>query len=92
MIQGAQKTSTQKIKDEPTKITADMKVGNRKYHFAFYTSDSGPDLCIISNEKNEVLALQKENNKWIFLKAARSSVLKKELIAHATALYHLQEK
>lgn len=69
--------------------TADKKIGNTKYHFAFYSSDTWPELCVVSNSKNEVLVLQKHGKRWQLLQPAKGAVLKrgKELAAHAEALY-----
>ncbi|MGE9312958.1 hypothetical protein ACLOAU_15020 [Niabella sp. CJ426] len=78
------------ITDEE-EITADKKIGRTSYHFRFYKSDHAPDLCLIANTNHEVLILEKTNNKWKLLKAARGAILKreKEFIEHATALQKL---
>lgn len=74
-------------------ITADKQIGNTTYHFAFYRSTTGPDLCIITNDRNEVLVLQRNKKRWELLKAAKGAVLKKtnELAEHAQALSRLQD-
>lgn len=75
-------------------ITANKKIGNTEYHFAFYNSDNGSELCLVSNSKNEVLVLQKDGKGWQLLQSAKGAVLKrgKELAEHAEALYQLQNK
>jgi len=83
------------IEAEPAEqITADKKIGNTAYHFAFYNSHAGPGLCIVSNSRNEILVLQNSVKGWQLLQPARAAVLKtkKALIEHAKALYQLQEQ
>jgi len=72
----------------PEEISADTIIGNTSYHFDFYKSDDAPDLCLITNEKKEVLVLKKAAGKWQLLKAAVRTALKKEkeIIQHAEAL------
>ena len=82
------------IEEEPVeKITADKKIGNTAYHFAFYHSDTGSELCIVTNGRNEVLVLHKNSKGWQLLQPAKGAVLKreKELIEHAKALYQLRK-
>ncbi|MBO9594646.1 MAG: hypothetical protein J7599_17210 [Niabella sp.] len=73
--------------------TADKTIGRTTYHFAFYHSDTGPDCCLITNNRNEVLVLQKDNQQWHLLKAARGSILKNKqtLEQHARALSQLRK-
>lgn len=73
---------------EEEEITADKKIGKTFYHFTFYRSDDAPDLCLVTNSRHEVLALEQTGNGWQLLKAAGGAILKKEkeLIEHAAAL------
>ncbi|WP_300603657.1 hypothetical protein [Niabella sp.] len=73
--------------------TADKRIGNTGYHFAFYHSDAGPDLCVVTNDRNEVLVLQKHKDHWQLLKAAKGAVLKKAdaLASHVRALRRIQD-
>ncbi len=81
--------------EEPAEeITADKKIGNTEYHFAFYTSDDGSELCVVSNTRNEVLVLEKDGKNWQLLNPIKGAVLRKgkELAEHAKALYQLRDK
>ncbi|ANH80160.1 hypothetical protein A8C56_03410 [Niabella ginsenosidivorans] len=86
---------TKDTEEQPAEeITADKEIGNTEYHFAFYSSDNEPDLCVISNARNEVLVLQKNKDRWQLLKALKGSALKKEkeLVKYAQALRHQQDQ
>lgn len=74
-------------------ITADKKIGNTSYHFDFYHSDTGRELCVVTNNKNEALVLQKKGGRWQLLQPAKGAMLKngQALAAHAEALYKLQD-
>ncbi|MCD2421400.1 hypothetical protein LQ567_01405 [Niabella pedocola] len=77
--------------EEP--LTADKTIGRIAYRFVFYHSDTGPDCCLVTNDRNEVLVLQKEKNQWQLLKSARGDISKKAraLEQHAQALDQLRE-
>jgi len=68
-------------------VTADKAIGGIDYHFAFYTSDSEPDICVITSEDNAVLVLKKERSQWVL--QSQVSKIEKELTKHAKALYEL---
>lgn len=72
----------------PEEISADTTIGNTSYHFDFYRCDDAPDLCLITNAKQEILVLKKIAGKWQLLKGAGAAALKKEkeMIQHARAL------
>lgn len=70
-------------------ITADMQIGGADYHFAFYTADNEPEICVVTSANDEVLVLKKEQEEWLIVPSASKKVLKNEyaFIAHAKALY-----
>lgn len=85
----AKKIEAPVVEEEPEVITADLHTGKSTYHFDWYQSETGPDLCIISSEKNEVLVLRNNNGKWTVIKGLRPVTPKvsRALIHHATLLF-----
>jgi hypothetical protein len=78
--------------EEAEEITADKTIGNTEYHFAFYTSDNEPDICLVTNPDGNVLVLKKDSNDWIILSPVPRSILKKEqnFLQHAKALWDIK--
>lgn len=74
--------------EEPEEATPDATIGGVEYHFALYTADDEPDVCVITNGDGEVVVLKKENGKWQLLRAAAKSALKYEgeFVKHVNAL------
>ncbi len=86
----AKRTIARQPEPEPTEeITADKKIGNTEYHFAYYTSDNEPDICLITSTNSEVFVLKKEKKQWVLQPIPNRSILKKEkeFTGHAKALY-----
>lgn len=82
------------IEAEREVITDAKKIGKTTFHFDLYHSDNGPDLYVISNNKEEVLILQKDGDGWKLLKPVKGVALNnvRQLAEHAKALYALNEQ
>lgn len=79
---------------EPEAITNEKKIGKTTFRFELYRSDNGPDLYVISNNKDEALVLQKDGDDWKLLKPVKGVALNnvRQLAAHAKALYTINEQ
>jgi hypothetical protein len=87
-----EKSSKRPVKkeEEPApEITEDKNIGAAKYHFTFYTSDTGDVICLITDAGGAVIVLQLNGKRWKLLSPAGKSALKheQELTGHASALY-----
>lgn len=73
---------------EEEEITADMRIGKTVYHFAFYTAEDEPDVCLVTSEAGEVLVLVKQGRKWVVLPGLRAGARRheREIVEHAEAL------
>jgi hypothetical protein len=88
---GQKQQEEEPLPDDIEEITPDKVIGNREYHFAFYTSDNEPDLCLITAANGNVVILQKDGNVWELLRPLDKPALrrKKEFIEHAAALWEI---
>jgi hypothetical protein len=82
------KRPTPAEEEHPEEPTPDITIGGTYYHFALYTAEDEPDVCVITNDDGEVVVLKKENGKWQLLRATGKSALKheKEFLRHVNAL------
>lgn len=89
-----QEDVTPETEAEPEAITDEKKIGKTTFHFDLYYSGNGPDLYVISNNKEQVLILQKDGDHWKLLKPVKDVALNNvtQLAAHAKALYMLNEQ
>ncbi len=83
------KSNLSKPEEEPKEEpTPDTTIRGVQYHFAFYTADEEPDMCIVTSANDEVAVLRKERDNWLLLKPAgkRTTKYEQELIQHVQAL------
>lgn len=62
----------------PEDLTADTTISNTEYHFAYYSSDDEPDICLVTSAKSEVIVLKSEGDEWVLLQPIKGATLKKE--------------
>jgi len=76
------------------KPTADKKIDQVDYHFAFYSANKEPDICLITEQSGAAVVLKHENRKWILLNSISRISLKKQkdILEHAEKLYQLNRK
>lgn len=73
--------------------TADKQIGKNEYHFTFYQSDEGPEICLITDEAGDITVLKREKNGWTLLAPLSRIALKNEkaFIDHAAVLYQMKD-
>lgn len=71
---------------EEIPITADTVIGRTTYHFAFYSADGEPEICLITSVAGRVLVLAKVKNKWVPLSSMKAISDLSPFIEHASDL------
>jgi len=84
----ARKEKVELPEEEVEEITANKKIGRANYHFAFYTSDDEPEICVVTSGKEKALVFKRQGKRWVsLLPLTVSAANRKELIAHCSTLY-----
>jgi hypothetical protein len=88
------KTQIQEAKPVIEKPTADKRIDDVDYHFAFYSSDKEPDICLITDRSGTVVVLKHENKQWMLMQSIHRIAAKKQkdMLEHAAILYKLNRK
>ena len=85
----AKKTVPEEELPEAEEITADKTIGRQTYHFAFYTAEDEPDICLVTNDAGDALILLKHKHRWMIQANMKRLTAKEKglLETHAEQLF-----